>query len=360
MNAVLWAIPVIVIIALIIWIIKEGHGNNLIPAIIGSCVAIILVGSVLVPALGDMDEDEDLRDWQYDDYRQCSADCTASGSLEVVSLGDTTYLHAKDVGPGEYSENGVAHQITVNKAYLDVYMLGGQSNAAYAFYDASEAQPRPAPGTAYYYGTSTTPAQSWHTTTEDYGIYSMVNTEGEMYVGNIEAPFGATYYEKTGHKPLIINTAISGTGINVFTPGQTGYAHMVEYWTDAMSKINTDVFDVSIKSYLWIQGESDSSLPVASYCGAFVKMNNALTDPNGDFKLKSAIISQVRTESSANAAEAQEYLSSIWPNIYMGTTLAQTFTEANGLLRDDGLHYTQAGYNKIGVALAVFCADHPT
>ena len=191
-------------------------------------------------------------------------------------------------------------------------------------------------------------------------FYSMVNSAGEMYVGNIEAPFGATYYEKTGHKPLIINTAISGTGINVFTPGQTGYAHMVEYWTDAMSKINTDVFDVSIKSYLWIQGESDSSLPVASYCGAFVKMNNALTDPNGEFKLKSAIISQVRTESSANAAEAQEYLSSIWPNIYMGTTLAQTFTETNGLLRDDGLHYTQAGYNKIGVALAVFCAEHST
>ena len=133
---------------------------------------------------------------------------------------------------------------------------------------------------------------------------------------------------------------------------------MKDYWTDAISKIDTDNFNVSIKSYLWIQGESDANLSVSAYCGAFVKMNDALTDPNGDFKLKSAIFSQVRKASSENAAEAQAYLVTVWPNVYMGTEIAQTFTEANGLLRDDDLHYTQAGYNKIGVDLANFAASH--
>lgn len=346
------------IITIVVWIARGLQGgNNILSLVTEVTVGIILVGAVLVPAIADMEE-EGHNGWQYDDYRTCSANCTASGSLEVVDLGGTSYLHAKDIGDGEYSENGKTYPVTVQKATLDVYMLGGQSNAAYAYYEPSEAQPRPLPGTSYYYGTSTTPAQSWHTTTDDYEIYSMVNSSGEMFVGNVEAPFAATYYERTGHKSLIINTAISGTGINAFVPGQSGYAHMLEYWEDAMSKIDTDHFEVSIMSYLWIQGEADVNLSVSSYCGSFVKMNDALTDPDGPFKLQSAIISQVREASSQNAADAQEYLASVWPNIFMGTEIAQTFTEANGLLRDDDLHYTQAGYNKIGIALADFAASH--
>lgn len=358
MESLLLVLPVLIIIALVVWIARGLQGgNNILPLVTGVTVGIILVGAVLVPAIAETEE-EGHNGWQYDDYRVCSNDCTASGSLEIVNLGGTTYLHAKDIGTGEYSEHGKTYEVMVEKANMDVFMLGGQSNAAYAYYDASAADPRPLPGTAYYYGTSTTPAQSWHTTTEDYGIYSMVDSSGDMYVGNVESPFAATYYEKTGHKVLIINTAISGTGINAFIPGQSGYDHMVEYWTDAMGKIDSDHFEVSVMSYLWIQGESDSSLPVNAYCGAFVKMNDALTDPDGVFKLKSAIISQVRKASSENAAEAQSYLASVWSNIFMGTEIAQTFTEANGLLRDDDLHYTQAGYNKIGVALADFSASH--
>lgn len=352
----LWVIVPIILIAVILAIIRGSTSQkSILPSIIGGTVAIILLATVLVPALSG--DDNPTKGWEYDDYQICSDSCTATGSLEVVELDNTKYLHAKDLGDGTYTESGKTHTITVQKANLDVFMLGGQSNAAYAFYDADAADPRPLPGTAYYYGTSTTPAQSWHTSTEDYGIYSMVDSDGVMYVGNVEAPFSATYYEKTGHKVLIINTAISSTGIAAFTPGQSGYAHMLEYWTDAMSKIDYDHFEVSIKSYLWIQGESDAGRTVADYCGLFVQMNKALTDPDGDFKLKSAIISQVRKESSLNAAEAQVYLASVWPNIYVGTEIAQTFTIANGLLRDDGLHYTQAGYNLVGVKLATFAAD---
>ena len=358
MVSILWVVVPIIIIAIllaVIWGVKSD--NKLIPSIVLAAVGIILIGSLLVPALDEMDR-EAPRGWQYDDYQKCSSDCVASGALEVVSLGGTYYVHASDIGDGSYTDYGKTHDVTVSKADLDVYMLAGQSNAAYAFYDSDAASPRPLPGTAYYYGTSTTPAQSWNGTTDDYGIYSMVDSDGDMYIGNIEAPFAATYYERTGNKVLIVNTAISGTKIGLFVPGQSGYTYMEDCWTDALSKIDTDHFNVLIKSYLWIQGESDSATAVNAYCGSFVSMNEALTDPDGNFKLKSAIISQVRSASSANAAEAQAYLTSVWPGIYMGTEIAQTFTVANGLLRDDDLHYTQAGYNKVGVALANFAASH--
>lgn len=354
-SALLFVIPALALCAIVLRF-STSSSSHILPNIVGAVVIIAILGSVLVPAIdGFTSSPSD--EWYYDDYQPCAANCEASGSLEVVSLGSKSFLHAKGLGVGSYSSSGKTYNVTVAKAPLDVYMLAGQSNAAYAYYDVSQSSPTPLPGTAYYYGTSSTVAQSWNGSIDDFGIYSMVNGEGVAYIGDSMGPFSAKYYELTGHKTLLVNTAIAGTSIALFQPGQSGYTHMETFWQDALSKINTDYYDVQVKSYIWIQGESDAGRTTSEYSGLFVAMNHALTDKTGDFGFNSAIISQVRPAISESVAIAQSQVASAWPNIYLGTTIAQTFTIENGLLREDNLHYTQLGDNILGVKLAEYAAS---
>lgn len=356
---IMLAIPVVVIIAILIYVVKastENNGKNFnVGIIIMAAVSIVIVGSLLAPIVNETTEVTTL---QYDDYFETSA-TTASGSLELVDIDGTTYAHAKSLGEATLVTPGGIRNYNVEKADLDVWLLTGQSNAAYFRYDSTTATPIPSLGTSYYYGTDSAPITYTTFDPDDYDIYDMISTTtGEAKIGNIELPFAGQYQTLGDHKVLVINGALSGAPIEKFVPNAEVYEYMVDVFADAMSKIDETYYNIYTKGTIWAQGESNSSTPVDQYKMYFMEMYNAVSGQdqahvfNADYDLPLCMIVQTREANSTNAPTAQEELAAETDGIYLATDVTQTFTVENGLMNSDDEHYSQLGDNMIGVALA--------
>lgn len=362
-TTLLWAIPPVILVAGVIFALKISKGkSSLVMGAVGLTVMITLVAVLLVPAIEGVDDSPSLPPkWQYDDYYEMEDLDSASGSLEIITLGDKEYLHVKSIGDGTYTKGGETFSVTTTKANLDVFVIGGQSNAQYNIWGTGElpdTDPVPAPGTAYYYGTSTHPISTGNTTQAAaydptlYDIYSSVNSSGENLLGNIDGPFSARYYAGSGHKVLTINTGVGGSSISKWVTGGVCYNHAKSVFEDAMDKVDTDLFEISVKSLLWIQGEADAYMSVDTYISDFMKLYGNVTSNsfNADYKLKYALISQTRD--GKNAALAQEILADK-NGIYLASTAANSFSISGGTLREDGLHYTQKGDNILAKDFAI-------
>jgi hypothetical protein len=290
----------------------------------------------------------------YDDYIESPAAVSAEGSLEIVTLSGVTYIHAVDVGTGsvEFSDGSV-EIYSVKKSQLDVYLLMGQSNAAYTHYDASSSTVT-LPGTAYFYGT-TQPLHTlnYHAYKEICTVKSMNAPDGTQTVGNIEAPLAASLYESIGNKVLIVNGGVSGVKINTFTPGNINFLRASEVFCDAMERIDRTLYDPTVRSYIWIQGESDALTPVETYKTLFLEIHEDLTGSGvglfSPYDFDAGFISLIV---GTNSSQAQIALT-VDPedNLILGATSAPTFSIENGLLKNDGVHYSQLGDNLIGSEL---------
>lgn len=363
----LWLIPVFLILALLIFAYRKTNDGDLehgdYSIMIVPVIGIILVAGLLIPIITEATDDYHA---QYDDYIETTA-VSSSGNMELVTIDGVKYAHATGVGEGvlTYSDGSV-DTYTISKAELDVWLLTGQSNAAYygeSRYDPDTATPVPKMGTSYYYGTSSAPVVFANPFEPDssYGIYDMVDTStNTAKIGNIELPFAGQYQKYTNHKVLVVNGALSGASIEKLIPGGEVYTFMQTAFSDAMSKVNTSYYNINSCGYIWAQGESNSSTLVDSYKMYFMEIYNSLSGQdqahvfNADYNLPVCMIVQTREADSVNAAEAQEQLAAENDGIFLATTITQTFTVANGLLNGDNVHYTQLGDNKIGVALAKY------
>lgn len=320
-------------------------------------VAIMAV--VLVFGLQMLPEQErtEASGWEYDDYRQIDGALSASGSLEMVGQ----YVHARDVGAGTITYGDRTESVEVRPAYLDVYLMCGQSNGICLKWNASEADPRPALGEAY----------AWMTEGGYYGGYPgdpaigtfamrpVINVDGTPATGDKCVPFCAKVSELTGHKVYWISAAFGGRAIGTFNPsGSTTWTFMLNTVSAAMSAIDTDRFIVSERYYLWIQGESDKNLAVDTYKDRFMAMHEGILSGRLGYTFTHCFISLPRSSNATNAVIAQKELAEEHPGtITIATDIADTFTVANGLMSSDDLHYSQLGDNLVGVALGEACGS---
>lgn len=296
--------------------------------------------------------------WQYDDYQVADDDVTAaSGSLELVELAGVNYLHADGVGEGTITYSDASTEtVTVEKAILDFYCINGQSNATYRQVieetNPATASPYPARGTGIVVDMLT----SFHTPLDLY------TEDGEPNVGNLAPAFMATYYEETYHKPLVYFAGVSGRSILTFQPDESMYtrtlAAMRNSYDDFMSQ--TDYYEPGKRVMIWIQGESDEGNMTASeYRDYFMTFWDGVQTESAypfDYCMISYLGSQYVTIKAAD-----EMLIEGNGDIYLGSDLAPTFTDENGLLKGDGVHYSQAGRNVLGADLgetAVYLLSH--
>lgn len=242
---------------------------------------------------------------------------------------------------------------------IDVFLLAGQSNAAYTFRAVpNEATPTCAPGVAYYYGDATQPVQyaDW-VNGGVFSVYDMMNTDGTAHIGGVELPFASTYYEKTGHKICVINVAIGGSTIAKWTPGNTYYEWAQDVFDAALIALN-EQFTPDVKGLIWIQGESDPNLEIATYKTRFMSMFNSMTHNttgsyfNDTYAFEGCIMCLTRQNCGPNSCLAQVQLDAENDNVKLGCIVCDTFTYANGLLYNDDTHATQKGRNIMGVDLA--------
>lgn len=356
MYLLLALIP-LTLVAILLYLVKTE--NKIGPIhVIGACIGIICVSGILSPIV--FDSDVEIINYElpstiyYDDYIEVSDSTTASGSIEIIQSNGTTYAHAKDVGIGKIGNC----KYTVEPAPLDVFLFIGQSNAAnWAGSNNLYADPIPARGSSYYFGTPAHQAnQNLGVDISDYNMLSMTTGSGDSRVGGIDGPFAAEYYTLTGHKSYIINGAIGGTSITTWTPGSTSYEYAAELFDAAWNAIDLTHFVPCIASYVWIQGEADYRMESETYANYFLTMHETLI--NGDFttagNFEYALISVTRYE---NPTTAQEDLAATYDSIKIASRLAETFSIDAGTLMSDGVHYTQTGRNMLGVAIAEYYAN---
>lgn len=242
---------------------------------------------------------------------------------------------------------------------IDVFLLAGQSNAAYTFRAIpGEAAPKCPAGIAYYYGDSTQPVQyaDW-VDGATFGIYDMMNVDGTAHIGGVELPFASKYYEKTHHKICIINVAIGGSTIAKWTPGGVYYEWAQDVFSQAISALEVS-YTPDVKGLIWIQGESDPTLEIATYKTRFLSMFNSMTHNtsgsffNDTYSFENCIMCLTRQNCGPNSCLAQVQLDAEYDSIKLGCIVCDTFTYENGLLYNDATHATQKGRNIMGVDLA--------
>lgn len=309
----------------------------------------------------------------YDDYVEISKLTRVSndliissvtGALEVITINNADYLRACDVGKGiiTYS-NGNKETIIVEKAQLDVFLILGQSNAMYRYSsNPSAASPVPPLGTAYYYGTPDDPVSNifYDRSVNDYGMHSMTESPNVAHIGNIEAP-SAAYSKRTGHKVLTINGAIGGAPISTYLPGGISYDYAQTVFSDALLTIDTAHYDLTVRSYIWIQGESDSDTDVETYKRSFMEIHQSLLGI-GDIQFSPydfdcGFISKVRSAEGVNSSIAQVRLAEECKTIHLASTASDSFSIDDGTMLDDNLHYSQKGDNVIGTELGEYIGE---
>ena len=303
MSPLLWVLPPILLIAIVIFLLKNHEKNNLLHAILGGTIAIILIGSLLVPAITEYERED-----------------------------------------------------------VDLFVVAGQSNAAYLHYDLELCDPQVDGSYAIYYGTPEMPIVygSHSTPTYDPTLKSYsFETASSSNLAHLEAPFSETYHSMTGHKVATVNVGISGSSIEEWQSNGFAWEYASTVIDDALSKLSD--YKVHLKGFIWIQGESDSSMSAEDYEEYFLNTFDLFNDKG----FKDCFISKVRRDTSTSGqrnpvgpSNAQIAMCEEYTHIHMATEISDTFTVSNGLMESDNLHYNQLGQNLIGVAVGQYCANY--
>ncbi|MBO4725706.1 MAG: hypothetical protein J5622_04275, partial [Firmicutes bacterium] len=170
-------------------------------------------------------------EFQYDDRIQWAGDIpnavyeSTNPDVAKVSLsGQIIITGVSDEPVTLTATNGVeTEEFTITrtvKAPISIYILTGQSNAAYYFAEPEKSD-NTKKGTAYVYDI----------TDGVYSVQSMNNEDGSQARGNIDASIAKSLYDNLGEKVLIVNTGISGNPIETFEPDDgVSYAFTKETW----------------------------------------------------------------------------------------------------------------------------------
>lgn len=230
-------------------------------------------------------------------------------------------------------------QIQGDEDTLDVFIIDGQSNAAYvnqpgsADVDVVNDTLGSPDRSLFYYGNSTRPTM-YNESDTNYAIRP-IYVDGEYKVGGLVAPFAYYLSEAQDRDVLVLDVGISAQSIVNLVPGSVGGNWKTKVISDALSSI-TGYDHVNLVGWTWLQGESDKTMAVSTYTGYF----NDLEDYYSSIGCPNCYIVKTREAYGGNATIAQENLIATNPNIHLGTDITDTFTGTDYML--DNLHYSQA------------------
>lgn len=324
--------------------------------VVSMTVIAVAVFGFMVPWVEEHDDSSGIF---YDDYLVIEGAVEASGSLEMVTIKDVIYVHAKDTGPGTitYSDGKTVNH-TVKKAILDVIYLYGQSNAKYVNAVPSEAV-QPPLGVGFYFGTATKYAGfewSEYKRYAETGFWTFYDENGDLRVGDKGPAIVTAYYETTGHKVYLVDGAQGGREVSQFQyPDGSMWKYGKWVFQRALGLLDYNHFEVHTGPYIWIQGEANGGTPISNYQIMFLNMHYALLAGEYGYPITTCYVSLIRSDTSPPAALVE--LSETIPSIVIATDIARTFTQENGLLGPDGVHYSQAGNNILGTILGTVIGD---
>ncbi|MBR5782969.1 MAG: S-layer homology domain-containing protein [Clostridia bacterium] len=315
--------------------------------------------------------------WTFTSSNKGVASVNNSGEITINAVTENLSIPEADKAVTITATAGsTTKKLTITKtirAVLGVWMLTGQSNAAYNYNDKNAAEV-PAEGTALYYGPVSGVSASGCTSD-----FTEMNNNGRAAVGGTEPGIAKALYEKTGEKILILNAAIAGTAIGRFLPGVSTdrssdtWALINEIYQEAYALWNKASFqqnyEVTVRSYFFLQGCAEVSSNWTKHYDGFAVTKNAkafatlgqtygvgthtfhtyMTDIlDFDYCMNImvawrpvGIVTSTRTAQFKLAEDLDDYF-----NV---SRLSQTLSQAESTLRFDELHYTQSGKNIVGL-----------
>ncbi|MEZ8655677.1 sialate O-acetylesterase [Vibrio splendidus] len=237
-------------------------------------------------------------------------------------------------------------------AEYDLFVIYGQSNAV-GFADNSIGR-QELPSHCEFW-TRRVPPAKWNDI-----VYDMeyVQPGGVVSSGHAWVEFAREYTKRTGRGVLYVPAAFGGKTISELSKGSSYYTNLLA----AISEVDADsTHTISRKILLWCQGESDMTAGTTrdQYQTQFITLWNDLKSEAGlEFCYMSRVGNpQDRAEPSRYAVQvAQDYICDNVLDVAMAFDAAGAFTSSNYMLQD-GVHYSQKGYNLMGYQMGKFAAQ---
>ena len=256
-------------------------------------------------------------------------------------------------------------RVGASKNTIDVYLAAGQSNMV--GYGATASAAVPSDGEAYDINPSTFTLK---VLTDPTGSGTALSSTGSMLPS-----FCSQYNIITGRKVAIIKSAKAGTAQHYLADSGAGnwddtgelYSKAVADTYKAIRYLQSRGYSVRFKGILWSQGEADAvnilstTITKAQYKAAAINMFQKFRAEFGDIEV---ILQRTGRPLSADNSgyiqvrAAQDELEAENTYIHIGYTNAVNFPAESKMI--DELHYTTAGYDDIGTALAVKAAEYET
>ncbi|EPY3972923.1 sialate O-acetylesterase [Klebsiella quasipneumoniae] len=286
---------------------------------------------------------------------------TTTDSAHFVSVGDAALR--QNLGSSEGADI-VGWQATtvgdiLDQAYrdysnvFDVFILYGQSNII-GYADNTPGYPSPVDNYVTYYNPATGQIAKV--------VPAMAHASGNTSTGHSWAAFGNEYRKQTGRKILFVPCGKGETALADFVPGTTLYNLMLTTVASAKSRMGATGRAIGKTCILFHQGEQDMTLGTTrqDYQDQLVSLvTGTSTDLSIDkFFFLRVGCPQSRTEESWSGVQAaQDFLCQSFNICNMAFSDFGKFTQGNGLLRTDGTHATQYGYNYMGQQAAKHVSD---
>lgn len=291
----------------------------------------------------------------------------ANGGTGVANTGKTITLGGNLTTTGAYNltltQAGntsltLPTEGTVATNQIDVYIIGGQSNAQGM--GDSTLSPVPQSGTALqWWALTLTPA---------------IDPIGNANTGSAWPSFAVTYFAATGRKICFVPSAVGGSAQSAAADDGAGnwdsagalYGTSVSRAQAAMTALITAGYTPVFKGVLWSQGEKDayqinaSVISKATYKAALVAMiarYRAVSEfgVSMPFYISTTGIGKPADGGDAGYAEvraAQMEVAASDPLTRIVFRNGQDFYTRSGYIQGDLIHYKQIGYNEMGRDMA--------
>lgn len=250
----------------------------------------------------------------------------------------------------------------LGRKVVDVVIFMGQSNMAGRGDNLSLA-PVLEPGTAYEYRAITSPG-TLHHLQEPFGLrenvpgaINDVNSKNQtIKTGGMVAMLCKTYFEHAGVPIVGVSASVSNKLARAFLPGTPILEDAIRRLEMCKRYLTKNDYETRHIYMVWCQGENDhKTIP-----GIYVEQVRSIITEMKRHGVEVCFVIQTGDRSNvadySNIRAAQDLLCRKVPGAIMATRSAKTFVEKG--LMSSGPHYSQAGYNLLGLEAGYVMAQY--
>ncbi|MBM0065916.1 sialate O-acetylesterase [Alkalicoccobacillus gibsonii] len=241
---------------------------------------------------------------------------------------------------------------------VDLVLFMGQSNIA-GRGNAEEA-PGVAEGHGYEFRAVTDPTKLYPLI-EPFGVAE--NKEDgiteTIKTGSLVSAFVNEYYLITQIPIVAVSASKGGSSIDEWQPGTPYLDDAIKRLRTAKEWLGSNGYETRHVFMVWCQGETDALMPKSDYVSKLTNMIEEMLVHGVERCYMIRIGNKEGTDLYKSMIQIQTDFCNTYPHATLVSTLYAGMTSDKlNLMKDDGIHYTQEGYNRVGVEAGRNVAFH--